>query len=483
MKHSFTKPITTALLLLPFIFLTNYTFGQITSACEDPEATIINIETGCGDTLNLCIDRESLSSNGIADIYVSENDETGIFSSCDFDLPPDVLLPSTGSIEKMTNAYGVCFVRYTVNDIGLLPTSPAEPPYQDSFEYVLNLVNTCNLPTGYCDSDDGKIWAITSSFYGPSTSSVIVYSKNTPFDTVFNINPGELFEINGAHDGNGNRILPNSNSEWEYVFYSGDDLESTPVFTTSVHTSCSQEIFGIDFGWFRPISGCIASPNNDVLNCNVTSVSSGRRNNVAQVRADEITALSEDTTTVFVEYTAPLLLPIEISTFIGIGQGKTNIITWYVESAVGNDRMILQKSTNGIDFYDVALHSDVTVKRYEYVDRDVDTRRSYYRVKIASQNGDVEYTRMISILNKNVEDATVYVFPNPTNHELNFVSTRDIERVQIFSLTGQLIFNQKFSSNRVELTSAGLDLSPGVYFAKIELENGNLETRKINILK
>jgi len=65
--------------------------------------------------------------------------------------------------------------------------------------------------------------------------------------------------------------------------------------------------------------------------------------------------------------------------------------------------------------------------------------------------------------------------PNPVKDVLTFSSVSNIENVSVFTISGQLIKQQKTESGRLNVS----DLKPGFYLFKVELETGESETFKI----
>lgn len=68
------------------------------------------------------------------------------------------------------------------------------------------------------------------------------------------------------------------------------------------------------------------------------------------------------------------------------------------------------------------------------------------------------------------------ISPNPTNGLLTFQSNQNIQQVQVFNISGQLVFSEEqSSSNQIDLS----DLEKGIYLVKILLEDGSVFSEKV----
>ncbi len=97
---------------------------------------------------------------------------------------------------------------------------------------------------------------------------------------------------------------------------------------------------------------------------------------------------------------------------------------------------------------------------------------------LRATNFELKYGASISVSNQFVEEEEeLLMFPNPTQGDVFFKSKNSnikIKKLQLFSINGTLL-QEKKSSNDLDLT----DLSPGIYFVKIELKNGKSLVRKV----
>ncbi|WP_417431901.1 T9SS type A sorting domain-containing protein [Halpernia sp.] len=78
---------------------------------------------------------------------------------------------------------------------------------------------------------------------------------------------------------------------------------------------------------------------------------------------------------------------------------------------------------------------------------------------------------------KDVSAESLNVFPNPTKNIVNFSGAKNIKLISVFDASGKQIQvrNSLFNNSQIDLSN----YNPGVYYLKIQLENGTSITKKI----
>jgi len=74
-----------------------------------------------------------------------------------------------------------------------------------------------------------------------------------------------------------------------------------------------------------------------------------------------------------------------------------------------------------------------------------------------------------------LENSDFNFYPNPVKDELNITSKSAVKSISVYNVSGQLVMNSKSGSKKLNTSS----LTSGVYMARVELENGRIETFKI----
>jgi hypothetical protein len=390
---------------------------------------------------------------------VTANDDLGIFDPCDSDTLSGT---KNGSLSMLSD----CSWFYLPN-----------PGFsgKDTFYYILNFLDTCVLQC-YCDSDpgcaDGKIWTINSIYLGDEEGDVIVRDKNgNEMATFSDLTFGDFFFVDGS-DG------ANSNVNWTFEQYVDGQLTSSQ----SVHTSCSQEIFGVLFDFFRPISGCVAPPP-EKEGCRGV----GSFNNDPQMASSRavvpITAAGADTTIVIITVEAPLAIE-----FAKFSANKLNeeyvIIEWAFDIEVTPAKIELEKSFDSRNFETVLMYrtSERTTKD-AYKDYNVNNGLFYYRLKITESDGNISYSKIISISVGGEGKKLVSVYPNPGKGNFQVETNNYVESLgwNILDHSGRVIARQS-DGNAESLERVLNGLSNGIYILETYNAIQRISLQKLVVL-
>ena len=93
------------------------------------------------------------------------------------------------------------------------------------------------------------------------------------------------------------------------------------------------------------------------------------------------------------------------------------------------------------------------------------------------------YVRLVRNVNLNsatnniIENKEIRIFPNPTNGTVLFSAAQNMTSVEIFDMTGKLVFNHNFLENKLTIDTN--KFSNGAYIAKVQTENGTLLSNKL----
>jgi len=69
------------------------------------------------------------------------------------------------------------------------------------------------------------------------------------------------------------------------------------------------------------------------------------------------------------------------------------------------------------------------------------------------------------------------LFPNPGNEILNLKSDKQISKVEVFNMQGQIV--KSLNTQNKEVSVIISELQNGLYFVKAILENGKIWTEKL----
>ena len=178
-------------------------------------------------------------------------------------------------------------------------------------------------------------------------------------------------------------------------------------------------------------------------------------------------------------------LPVMFASFTAQLNSNSNktLLNWATTSELNASHFIVQRSTDGSEFDDVAIvfaqeGNSISLRQYSYSD-DISSFSNpliYYRLKIIDADGNFQYSDIELIrLSKQVGQSNISVYPNPAQSQLRITIPDSWQgkniSYHIYDVHGSLM-KQKQSNNagQTELLNIA-DLQVGIYIVKAV--NGN----------
>ncbi len=170
------------------------------------------------------------------------------------------------------------------------------------------------------------------------------------------------------------------------------------------------------------------------------------------------------------------LLPLKMVSFTAILNEKKPLLQWSVASQENIEYYIVEKSTDGENFRELA---NVVAKpgnnaAYQYKDANGTTNSNWYRLRILAKDGSISYSKILSI--KIDGQPNLQLYPNPASDQL-FVQMNlpqfGIQSLKITDMTGKTILEQKIrlNSNTERVIINIAHFAPGSYLL---ISTGNL---------
>ena len=168
-------------------------------------------------------------------------------------------------------------------------------------------------------------------------------------------------------------------------------------------------------------------------------------------------------------------LPVTLAYFDGKKNRNSIKLNWMTSSEINNDYFSLERSEDGISFFEIARINGAGTSQidsyYEYDDMINKNGSYYYRLKQVDFNGKFEFSNIKFFEFQDVIIATS-IYPNPTKNKLNVIlhsNITDAFYIDIIDLNGNTVINQKRELNKGENTFIVnvQDLASGIYFARI----------------
>lgn len=162
----------------------------------------------------------------------------------------------------------------------------------------------------------------------------------------------------------------------------------------------------------------------------------------------------------------PCSMPVVLTAFYGRRVEGGNYISWATAEENDHEYFILESSFDGIHFEQLArVNSDERNSAGAAYSWQGTQGSEYYRLKMVSRYGDVEYSNVIRVENKSLSG--IETFPNPFNDQISIVlpPEEEVLELSIMNASGQKIFFLQNLSER-EL-SLGSEWPQGIYFLKV----------------
>ncbi len=172
--------------------------------------------------------------------------------------------------------------------------------------------------------------------------------------------------------------------------------------------------------------------------------------------------------------------PVELISFNARKENYDIAIEWETASELNNSHFVLEKSTDGKTFYELAViqgnGNSSVVQSYRYIDDASFAKTNYYRLKQVDNNGEYEYSKIIKIYVEN--NLSIQVAPNPAGNYIDLIGDlSSVSGIVVRDLYGKAIKKETIISDdlRIDLST----FTPGIYFLEIHSGNGILVERFI----
>lgn len=176
-------------------------------------------------------------------------------------------------------------------------------------------------------------------------------------------------------------------------------------------------------------------------------------------------------------------LPVTLTAFSGACNSGIITLEWTTQSETNNDFFTLERSDDGILFYEIAViqGSGTTsqISNYSFTDPESVNAPVYYRLSQTDENGATEVLRLIVIESCEL-NSTALLYPNPASGSCYFIfPAREGETAelilfdalgrQVASIVEQKTFEE--GVHQVEIDLSGI--APGVYYLRLTVEGRN----------
>ncbi|MEO7924605.1 MAG: hypothetical protein ABIR30_13070 [Chitinophagaceae bacterium] len=151
-------------------------------------------------------------------------------------------------------------------------------------------------------------------------------------------------------------------------------------------------------------------------------------------------------------YYRMIALPVTLSSFTATKGNRSVVLNWNTATESAMDHYEIQRSSNGVNFYELGTVSSQNQQgsAYSYMDKTPLSGIVYYRLKMEGQAGYKKYSPVVSVhFDKH---ATISLTPCPwtKGNDLNINNPgKEIFRIQFYNANGQVISTVITSSDKV----------------------------------
>ncbi len=170
-------------------------------------------------------------------------------------------------------------------------------------------------------------------------------------------------------------------------------------------------------------------------------------------------------------------LPITLLNFEASLALKTIVLEWETAMEINNDRFVIERSVNGVDFHRIGMllgqGTTTTYHAYKFVDKEayfLAPRVFYYRLKQLDDNGQYTYSP-IEVIKMASLDTEVSTYPNPVENELTVRFSSESQEDYSLSILNNLGQEVRYLDPLPRHTETIVDLSDlpaGSYWLRIQ---------------
>jgi Secretion system C-terminal sorting domain len=174
---------------------------------------------------------------------------------------------------------------------------------------------------------------------------------------------------------------------------------------------------------------------------------------------------------------ASQVLPVELVSFKAKKTGNVNELNWQTASEKNNSHFDIERSANGqsewVKLGEVKGNGNsIVTQNYAFTDKGP-LSISYYRLKQIDQNGDFEYSNVVSVVDKKGKFNIASIAPNPTKETSTIIYNSDKNEtinLTLMDVSGRIVLAQNVSitegPNNLSLNLS--NLTNGLYILNLK---------------
>jgi hypothetical protein len=194
-----------------------------------------------------------------------------------------------------------------------------------------------------------------------------------------------------------------------------------------------------------------------------------------------LSPLAPDSYTAYTFASLILPLPVTLTRFTAVAEGKTALLAWATTEETNSDRFEIERSSDGKKWGRIgtvaSLGESKVLVNYAYADNAPLAGENLYRLKMVDRDDTYAYS---AIRNVQIEGEAIKPYPNPVSDKLLIDSYAKVKNVSVKNTAGQYLLQiQKVSSDGIDVSK----LTPGVYIVTLALFDGTISTHKVAVTR
>jgi hypothetical protein len=155
-------------------------------------------------------------------------------------------------------------------------------------------------------------------------------------------------------------------------------------------------------------------------------------------------------------------------------KNNSGLLEWTTWQEIGSSHFVIERSGDSVSFTPIGSvpanpHADSTAA-YSFTDPQLLGGNNYYRLKLIFQNGDSLYSPVRQIFFDPYQ-VQILVYPNPTTGQININSSAECRDIQIFDVSGRLVYRKETDGFQQTLSMA--TFARGIYLMKLTTNKGS----------
>lgn len=176
-------------------------------------------------------------------------------------------------------------------------------------------------------------------------------------------------------------------------------------------------------------------------------------------------------------------LPVVLKSFDAKLNNTSVLVTWETAAEYQIDRFEVQKSTNGIDFSTIgSIPANNQPSTYSLIDPNAPNGRSYYRLQTIDKDGSKEFSKIVSVGNKNsTEIISIYAVVGSSAEVVISSNANASIPFSITDVTGRVIEKGSLVTTKGvnKLSVGNAANTTGIYFFTIWVDGKAITTKYI----